>query len=117
MFIAQRIARLDDCRFDLGADVAVRIHQQFFGGKQNLNVMNARHLPDGSLDFAGAGRTVHAVDYPAVALALDGLYGFGLYRAAIRRAAGLFSGKGGELKRRKLRHFFRYFWSRHGTLR
>ncbi len=117
VLIAQRIARIDDRRFDLGADVAAGIDQQFFGGKQDLDMIDARHLADGGFHFEGAGGTVHAVDHPAVTLALDGRHGFGLHRTVIRGAAGLFGGKGGELKCRKLRHFFWRFWSRHGTLR
>ena len=117
VFIAQRVARLYHRGLDLAADVACGINQQLLRGKQHLNMVHPRHLANGVFHFARAGGAVHAVDHPAVALALDRQHGFGLRWSVIRATAGLFCGKGGEFKRRELRHFFRCFWSRHGTLR
>lgn len=103
-FATQGIARLADGGFNLFADVAIGADQQLFGGEQHLNVTHARHLLDGVFHLAGAGRAVHAVDDPAVAVAAF-RKGLSWRFARAFAAAVVFRRHRAELKCRELRNF------------
>ncbi|MNN36431.1 hypothetical protein D3C81_1503280 [compost metagenome] len=117
LLAAQGIARAGDGRFDLRTDIFFSADEQLFGREQHLNVVNASHLFDGVFDFARAGGAVHPVDDPGVALAVFRQHGCRLGFASAVAAAVVFRRRGAEFQRRELWHFFRCFWSRHGTLR